>query len=47
VAQGVQGRKGERWGRTAGQTILQLQELRTMWLVWRLFRIGTGVCKYG
>jgi len=27
--------------------LLQLQEMRTMWLVGRLFWLGTGVCKCG
>ena len=31
----------------SAQGVLQLQELRTMWLVWRLFWIGTDIWVWG
>jgi hypothetical protein len=36
-------REGRALRTNSAQDVLQLQELRTMWLVWRLFWIGTDV----
>ena len=43
VAQGLKGWKEERWGQTARRAFFNFKKMRTVWLMWRLFWIGTDI----